>query len=315
MKKVFIFLTIIFVVLGCFTLGFLLLSPNDKDDIVATTQQSTTPVATAETVTTRDILAPKQPTIISDDELIAQIKNKRYIESSYMALEYSKISNTKLIDVIKNYIEDSNGMQPEDIKEIVSLHEKTFLNRYLKVYILTVDKTIDPTMSEVDAAMKNALFKMKSAYSSFGAYGRDNIVTAEDGTVTNNGPNWDINILKLSVQELEAANTYVDGVLKTVGLADIKIEKAWIDANINANDLTTVLNKSNVVETVDDLDNKPKKAYTDSGSTNVEEPIVVDDLEPTIQSNDADSPSEYVDDISSDIPYEEDTSLDLSDLQ
>lgn len=311
MKKVFIFLTIIFVVLGCFTLGFLLLSPNDKDT-VATTQQVSTPVATAETVTTRDILAPKQPTIISDDELIAQIKNKRYIESSYMALEYSKISNTKLIDVIKNYIEDSNGMQPEDIKEIISLHEKTFLNRYLKVYILTVDKSIDPTMSEVDKSMKNALFKMKSAYSSFSAYGRDKISTDSEGAMINDGPNWDINILKLSVQELEAANTYVDGVLKTVGLADIKIEKAWIDANINANDLTTVLNKSNVVETVEDLDNKPKKSYTDAGSsTTEEEPIVVDDLEPAITG----TATDFVENLSEEIPYEEDTSLDLSDLQ
>ena len=93
-NRLIIFIVIIFVVLGCFTCGYLLFSNKDDKQTVATTE-TTTPIATAETVTTRDILKEKEPIIISDDELIAQIKNKRYLESSYMALEYSKISNAK----------------------------------------------------------------------------------------------------------------------------------------------------------------------------------------------------------------------------
>lgn len=305
-KKILIFLAIIFVVLGCFTLGFKLLSPK-KQEVVQ--EEVKTEIATAETVTTRDILKEKEPVIISDDELIAQIKNKRYLESSYMALEYSKISNAKLIEVLKNYIEDSNGLQPQDIKEVIDLHEKTFLNRYLKVYILTVDKTIDPTMADVDAKMKNALFKIKSSYASFAAYGRESIVTAEDGTVTNNGPSWDINILKLGVQELETANTFVDSTLKIVGVADIKIEKAWIDANINTDDLTTVLNKTEITETVEDLDTDNKKSYTDNPDNISTDPdIIIDDLMPTTTIEEDNETQE-------EIPFEEDLSLDLSDLQ
>ena len=318
-NRLIIFIVIIFVVLGCFTCGYLLFSNKDDKQTVATTE-TTTPIATAETVTTRDILKEKEPIIISDDELIAQIKNKRYLESSYMALEYSKISNAKLIEVLKNYIEDSNGMQPQDIKEIVELHEKTFLNRYLKVYILTVDKTIDTNMKDVDTKMKNALYQMKSAYATFAAYGRDKITTDENGKTTNHGPSWDINILKLGVQALETANNFVNDTLEVVGVADIKIEKAWIDANLNANDLTTVLNKTNVVETVDDLNDTPKKSYTDpSGTTEIEE-IVVDDISSPIDTEqpvveDLELSNSNTSTVEEDIPYVDDMSLDLSDLQ
>lgn len=316
-KKFIIFFFIIFVILGCFTAGYVLFSSHNKNNSQVAQNDSTDQTIATETITTREILEGKTPVAISDDELISQIKNKRYLESSYMALEYSKISNIKLIEVLKNYIEDSNGMQPEDIKEIISLHEKTFLNRYLKVYILTVDKTIDTKMADVDAEMKNALFQIKAAYANFSAYGRDAVTVDEEGVETNNGPSYDINILKLGVQNLETANSSVDKVLKTVGIADINIEKAWIDANISSDDLSSVLNKSDVVDTVDDLNSKTKKSYTSNPDN------IIDDLQPTtvddINNNTVVSPQDNKDNVysndSSDIPYEEDSNLDLSDLQ
>lgn len=255
-KKVIALILILVLLLGGFVLVMQLFKPNTEVEKNTVEQETTTSQTQQVTITSREILEERQPIIISDDDLIAQIKNKRYLESSYLALAYSKISNQKLIDVLKNYLEDNLGTKPEDIREVLDLHEKTFLNRYLKVYVLTPDSSIQETDSEV----KNALYQMKSAYSTFSAYGRKGLSpeqiaeqenASSDAPVTFDyselKPQYDENNLKLGIQALESANTYVDEVLQKVGLEDIAIEKAWIDAQITSEDLTEVLNQSNAI--------------------------------------------------------------------
>lgn len=258
-KKIILLLIILSLVLGSFVLVWQLFLNKPQQEVVVETPVETVQEAQL-TVTTRDILTERQPTIISDDELLSQIRNKKYLESSYLALEYSKISNTKLIEVLKNYLEDNLGTKPEDIREIIDLHERTFLNRYLKIYVLTPDANIQ----EVDSDIKNALYQMKSAYSTFAAYGRKGLSPEQIEAQANASadepvsfsysemdPQFDNSSLKLGVQALENANTYVNGVLQKIGQKDIEIEKAWIDAQITSEDLTEVLNQTNVV--YDDL--------------------------------------------------------------
>lgn len=265
-KKIILLLIILSLVLGSFVLVWQLFLNKPQQEVVVETPTETVQEAQL-SVTTRDILAERQPTIISDDDLLAQIKNKKYLESSYLALEYSKISNTKLIEVLKNYLEDNLGTKPEDIREIIDLHERTFLNRYLKIYVLTPDSSIQ----EVDSDVKNALYQMKSAYSTFAAYGRKGLSPEQieaqanasaDEPVTFDysemDPQFDDSSLKLGVQALENANTYVNGVLQKIGETDIEIEKAWIDAQITSDDLTEVLNQTNVVYDDLSIDNVEK---------------------------------------------------------
>lgn len=251
-KKLIALILVFILILGGFVLVYQLFGNKNKTTVnVETTVEK--PIDQI-TVTSREILEPKKPIIISDDDLIAQIKNKRYLESSYLALEYSKISNEKLIDVLKNYLEDSLGTKPEDIKEILDLHEKTFLNRYLKIYVMLPDSSIQ----ELDGEIKSALYQMKSAYSTFAAYGRrglspEQIAEQENASAdapitfdySEMKPQYDENSLKLGVQALESANTYVNEVLRKIGDKDIEIEKAWMDAQITSEDLTEVLNQSN----------------------------------------------------------------------
>ena len=265
-KKIILLLIILSLVLGSFVLVWQLFLNKPQQEVVVETPTETVQEAQL-SVTTRDILAERQPTIISDDDLLAQIKNKKYLESSYLALEYSKISNTKLIEVLKNYLEDNLGTKPEDIREIIDLHERTFLNRYLKIYVLTPDSSIQ----EVDSDVKNALYQMKSAYSTFAAYGRKGLSPEQieaqanasaDEPVTFDysemDPQFDDSSLKLGVQALENANTYVNGVLQRIGETDIEIEKAWIDAQITSDDLTEVLNQTNVAYDDLSIDNVEK---------------------------------------------------------
>ena len=276
-KRIILLLIILSLVLGGFVLVWQLFLNKPHQEIVVETPTETVQEAQL-TVTTRDILTERKPTIISDDDLLAQIKNKKYLESSYLALEYSKISNAKLIDVLKNYLEDNLGTKPEDIREIIDLHERTFLNRYLKIYVLIPDSSIQ----DVDSDIKNALYQMKSAYSTFAAYGRKGLSPEQieaqanasaDEPITYDysemDPQFDPSSLKLGVQALENANTYVNGVLQKIGEKDIEIEKAWIDAQITSDNLTEVLNQTNVV--YDDLSiDKVEKNNMENNNTSLE---------------------------------------------
>lgn len=277
-KKVLALIMILVLVLGGFALVYQLFKPKETAKPVV---QEETKTVQQTTVTTREILEERQPIIISDDDLLAQIKNKRYLESSYLALVYSKISNQKLIDVLKNYLEDNLGTKPEDIRTVLDLHEKTFLNRYLKIYVLTPDASIQ----EVDAEVKSALYQMKSAYSTFAAYGRKGLSpeqiaeqenASSDAPVTFEyselKPQYDESNLKLGVQALENANTYVDSVLAKVGAKDIEIEKAWMDAKITSDDLTEVLNQSNSISdnlTLEDSQNNTEYSIYEDPTMNI----------------------------------------------
>lgn len=104
---------------------------------------------------------------MTEVELNQTIISKRYLENTYLALEYSKVSNDQLINALKGYLDNPTSMKEEEVKQIITLNEKTFVNRYLKVYITSPD---DELIS-LNYEMRQVLFRMKSAFDALHMYG------------------------------------------------------------------------------------------------------------------------------------------------
>lgn len=278
MKKINIFLMILVLVLGGFILvkQFLPDSPEVAD---------VPPVVDEVTGEVREVGLSEpesaESTKISEVELHKHIKNKRYLENTYMALEYSNVNNKQMIDTLKAYSEDNTRMKPEDVADLIQIHEKTFLNRYLKVFV----SSPDVEMLELNSEMRRIFYQMKVGFDDLHAYGavplpqtgapaegQEGAPPAEGQTApaagavgsaepsTTSGTNqpvslkqekrepvYEMNDILSGIQKLEEANAYVAEALKLLGLADIEIEKQWLKAGISESDLNEIMDKTNIV--------------------------------------------------------------------
>lgn len=230
---------------------------------------------------------PTEETKITEIELHNQIKDKRFLENTYMALEYNKVNNKTLINTLKTFVDDPTTMKEEDVTQLILLHEKTFLNRYMKVFVSTPSEDL----TDLNNEMRRVFFEMKLAYDTLHQYGvfydpnatastvsvdsdgnvlEDGEISsaAESGTVANaeteqlpeydiNGiplnttvqrePNYDINLIREGLQKLEQSEHLVYDALKKMGLADIEIEKKWLAAGLSQGELVDVMDKTNIV--------------------------------------------------------------------
>lgn len=278
MKKINIFLMILVLVLGGFILvkQFLPETP-EVADVPPVVDEGTGEVREVGLTEPESAESSK----ISEVELHKHIKNKRYLENTFMALEYSGVNNKQMIDTLKAYSEDNTRMKPEDVAELIQIHEKTFLNRYLKVFV----STPDVEMLELNSEMRRIFYQMKVGFDDLHAYGSVPIpqtaepVEGEEGAPPAEGqtapaadatgtaapaatsgtnqpislktekrePVYEMNDILSGIQKLEEADAYVAEALKLLGLADIEIEKKWLKAGISESDLNEIMDKTNIV--------------------------------------------------------------------
>lgn len=217
----------------------------------------------------------KEETKISEEELQKQIRNKTYLESTFMALEYSKVNNVEMMNTLKGYVDDNSKMKKEDVVQLIDIHEKTFLNRYLKVFV----SSPDPELTELNSKMRRIFYQMKVGFDTLDAYGAipvevpttapaegtEGEVPPEGEAITNETPStgsqptslhdtvkpaepkFDNNDLMLGLQQLEQVSELVDEALKDLGVQDIKIDKKWLDSGVSESDIVEVIDKSNAV--------------------------------------------------------------------
>lgn len=290
MKKINIILLVLILVLGGFILVSQLTKGKDTSDVDFNTSLSepsedeytggTSTVGFEET-------KPTEETKITEIELHNQIKDKRFLENTYMALEYNKVNNKTLINTLKTFVDDETTMKEEEVTQLILLHEKTFLNRYMKVFV----STPSDDLLELNNEMRRVFFEMKLAYDTLHQYGvmydpnavnttfinDDGTVGAGEGEVSDaassgavssdqqaempeydiNGipitkkstkeANYDINVIREGIQKLERAETLVYDALKKMGSADILIEQKWLKAGLSEGEITEVMNKTNIV--------------------------------------------------------------------
>lgn len=271
MKKLNLFLLILVLVLGVFILvkQFLPSGSNEPDVPSEVTQ----PVDDTREVGLSEAKSPEE-TKISETELHKHVKNKRYLDNTYMALEYSKVNNAQLADTLKAYMDDNTKMKPEDVSALIEIHEKTFLNRYLKVFV----SAPDAEMQELNSEMRRIFYQMKLGFDSLRKYGAIPVAPApavgEDGqpidpaTVDPNAapaeggegtapattpaytgpaePKYDLNDIRIGLQQLEQVQPLVEDALAKLGKEDIKIEIKWVEAGISESDLLEVMDKTNI---------------------------------------------------------------------
>lgn len=165
MKKINLILIILILFLG----GFVVFNQLSKDD---SNQVDDAPLTTDDNYTQERQVGlseplPAEETKLTEVELFKHIKSKRYLENTYMALEYSKVNNKQLLDTLKTYTTDETTMKPEDAAKLIEIHEKTFLNRYLKVFVSTPDEEL----LELNNEMRRLFFQMKTGFDTLHAYG------------------------------------------------------------------------------------------------------------------------------------------------
>lgn len=182
MKKINLFLLVLVLVLGVFILA--------KQFMPKDTEVTDAPPVVDESVDVREVglSDPESPeaTKISEVELHKHIKNKRYLENTYMALEYSKVNNKQMIETLKAYADDNTKMKPEDVTELIQIHEKTFLNRYLKVFVSSPDSEL----IELNTEMRRIFYQMKIGFDELHSYGAIPIAkssTSPEGAVDAEG--------------------------------------------------------------------------------------------------------------------------------
>lgn len=280
MKKVNIFLMILVLVLGLFIIVKQFLPESSEVADVP-------PIVDEETGEVREVGLSEpesaESTKISEVELHKHIKNKRYLENTFMALEYSSVNNKQMIDTLKAYSEDNTRMKPEDVAELIQIHEKTFLNRYLKVFV----SAPDAELLELNSEMRRIFYQMKVGFDNLHAYGSVPLpkstesVEGAEGTSSTEGktapaanatgsagststpasgtnqpislkvekrePVYEMSDILAGIQKLEEADAYVAKALKSLGIADVAIEKKWLKAGISESDLNEIMDKTNIV--------------------------------------------------------------------
>lgn len=251
MKKINIFLIILIIVFGSYLI-YHQLSNRQPEPIEVTEQHEQIIEENKEgrvSESSREIIQEK-PVIIPEKDLLVQINNKNFLEETYMALEYSKVNNEQLISSLKAFVDNNNRMQPADVVRLIEIHEGTFLNRYLKIFVMNVNSEL----SSVNTEMRRLFYQMKSAYDVLSAYGgRDPLLGYSEidserpvNRALEDERTYDLNKLKQGIHELELANEIVDEALEKLGKEDVKIERVWIDANLSEKDILNVLDKTNI---------------------------------------------------------------------
>jgi len=274
MKKTNIFLIVLIFIIGIYLLYTNLFKPEESQ------VENTNVTAIEVNNETNSLNENGNPTPVNDDlkltqeQISQQIKNKKYLEDTFMALEYSKVNNVELRSQIQAFIDDNSQMKPEDMAVLIKLHEKTFLNRYLKVFVDVPDKDL----TELNSEMRRIFYQIKSGFDilhGFGSVALDVPVTTNNGDGTavsevnldgndsntttsqpstsvkgskKNEPNYDINLLRNGLQQLSSTDELVNDALKKLGSEDILIEKEWIKANLSEGDITDAIDTSNSVD-------------------------------------------------------------------
>lgn len=139
-------------------------------------QPTTQPMTIDEESTVKNPEMKHEP--MTEVELASTVKSKRYIENAYMALEYSKVSNMKLIEALEAYVEDPTRMKEEEVLALITSYEKSFLNRYLKVYITSPD--VD--LTDLNYELRRTFFGMKVGFDELKLYGN---IPQENSLVVN----------------------------------------------------------------------------------------------------------------------------------
>ena len=288
MKKINIFLIILVLVLGSFLLYHFFSKSNSSQSSII--PKSTKPATTQSNTTgkndiSRVVDVNSQKITISEADLTIQVQNKRFLESSYLSLEYSKINNQKLEATLKAYIDNNSKMKKEDITSLIDIDNGTFTNRYLKVFVETPDKNL----ADLNSSVRRILYQMKTAYDTLSLYGKKPIpapkkqaaqqgqpVTVapnaensnnkqvppqkKEGTATkSNEPVYDMSDLKKGLATLQQTDILIDKVLQNVGNEDVKIETSWVLAKIDTKTISSIMDKSNgKIQDIKNTDNIKK---------------------------------------------------------
>lgn len=250
MKKINIFLIILILVLGSFLVYKQLqpktieLDPSNEaiNGIEVITEENQSSTIGIET----DLTDKK---IIPEHELIQEIKNKRYLESTFMALEYSKVNNKELVNSLKSYLDNNSTMTEEDVVRLIETHEKTFLNRYLKVFVMNPDESLFELNSEV----RRVFYQMKDGFETLKNYKviipTEVSVEGEDSSQTTstekNEQTYDSSKLQQGIQKLESVYSLVDDALILLAEEDIKVEEKWLSYGLTEKDIFDVIDKTN----------------------------------------------------------------------
>lgn len=186
---------------------------------------------------------------ISEEELIRQIKNKRYLENTYLALQYSKVNNRELRTTLKNYLDDNTQMKPKDVSHLIDLHERTFLNRYLKVFVITPDEELH----DLNSKMRRIFYQMKLGFDTLNQYSNesDSIVNPKDKErPLYKEPDVDYKPenIRQGISQLESADSLVDEALEELGRVDVVIERQWLESGLSESDITDIIDKTNVIQ-------------------------------------------------------------------
>ena len=253
MKKINVFLIILILVFGTYLVYNQLSNRQSEPNIADNSQEQIDideEIEGPHNNAARPLVAEKEPLIISERDLIRQINNKKFLEETFMALQYSKINNEQLIDTLKAFLDDNNRMKPEDVVRLVDIHERTYLNRYLRVFVMTTDEE----MHSLNSEMRRLMYQMKASYDILSAYGESDPKLGFSDIDNDRPVNrarkdervFDINKLRQGIHELETANMFINEALQKLGEEDIKIERKWMDANLSENDILEVLDKTNI---------------------------------------------------------------------
>lgn len=155
-KKINITLLVLILVFG----GFLLYR-----QLMGSPEKQTSSVGQSQTVSLENN-GPQQK--IDEKTLKEDITNKRYIEQSYMALEYSKVNNKDLIKQIKAFVDGTSKAKAADIADLINIHEKTFTNRYMKVFVSGHTEEL----ASLNKDMLAEFYQMKRGFDTLHSFGR-----------------------------------------------------------------------------------------------------------------------------------------------
>jgi len=186
-----------------------------------------------------------EPQVMTEELLIVQVRNKRFIESAYLALLYSKASNEQLLESLQAYLDENSKMTPEDVATLIEIHEKTFLNRHLKVFVTVPD----PSIESVNASARRALHQIGLAYDTLREYGeKPQPVVPEPGvTPVEREPVFDKTNLRQGVHKLQETVASTREAMTILGEEDIRIERFWLKSGLTEEDLFAVLDRTNNV--------------------------------------------------------------------
>lgn len=278
MKKLNIILIVLIFLVG----GFLLFSqlngrkPVEENSGIKPNTEETNPINEETTVVGVRPVAEEKDTL-SEEQLIMDIKNKKYLESTFMALEYTKINNAQLASTLKGYLENNTKMKPEDVVNLIEIHEKTFLNRYLKVFVMSPTSEYNYLNKE----MRRIFYQIKNGFDIINKY--EVLPVAKDTTDTNGvvevgasanvksskeEVTYDPNAISTGINQLLSVESHINDALNKLGVVDTEIETRWVEYGLTEHEILEILNNTN-----------PDFISIDLGGEDTYEDIYIEDFE------------------------------------